>query len=222
VLGVLALTALVGCSAGSGSGANPSPTTQTTGSPSPTPPGVVFSTLAANATRTNFSGLYRLVSSDPKRADGSVQVFRKGSSYRIDVNIGGTSSRLITTSAGLVSCQVTMKTRTCLLVAPKGTTLPRLFDPGLQRVFTTSLVTAATSNALTVTSAGVLPATATLAAAQCFKVAGPGIDPGEYCLTDTGLVRRAQFPSGTITMRLATATPPATVFVPPVRATPLP
>jgi hypothetical protein len=117
---------------------------------------------------------------------------------------------------------LTAKTRTCLLVAPKGTTLPKLFDPGLQRVFTTSLVTAATSNALTVSSAGLLPATATLAAAQCFQVTGPGIDPGEYCLTDTGLVRRAQFPSGTLTMVSSTSAPGPAAFVAPAKPTPLP
>jgi hypothetical protein len=217
--------ALAGCSGGSSDGGSASSPSPSPSSPTPTttPAAQTLAALAATAAKTSFSGIYALDSVDPKRPDGVARVYKRGPVYRVDVDVNGTSSRLITTRAGAVSCQVTRTKRACLLVAKPGKALPRLFDPGLQRVFTTTLASlAAGAGRLTVTANGLLPASGALPAAQCFTVSGTGVDPGEYCLTDTGLVRRAQFPSGTITMKLATATPPPAVFVPPVRATPLP
>lgn len=216
---VAALT-LAGCT-GSSSGGPAAPTT-TSASPSPTPAAQQLAALAAKAGATDFAGVYALDSTDPKRSDATVRIFTKGSAYRVDVIVAGRTSLLMTTSAGAVSCQVTKAKSSCLLVAKPGKPLPKLFDPGLERIFTTTVkALAAGSGSLTVASNGTLPATDKLAVAQCFTVSGTGVDPGEYCLTDDGIVRRAQFPSGTITLQSYESTTSPRNFVPPVKPTPV-
>ena len=73
------------------------------------------------------------------------------------------------------------------------------------------------------TPAGVLPATGSLESATCYRVSGSGVaDPGEYCLTDAGILRRAQFPSGTLELTAVSGAPAASAFTPPAKPTPLP
>ena len=222
VLAVVTLGACSGSSSG-GTTAGTSSTPSLTPSGTPTPDAEALATLAAKAAATDFAGTYVLDTVDPKRPDGITRVYKKGALYRIDVDLNGTSSRLITTTAGAVSCQITPKKWSCLLVARPGSSLPRLFDPGLERIFTTTLkAVSSSSSAVTVTRNGILPASGDLPAAECFQVSGSGVDTGEYCLTADGLVRRAQFPTGTITLKTYTFAVPPTSFVPPTRATPLP
>ncbi len=169
-----------------------------------------------------FTGTYRLDSIDPKRADARVTIYRLDSSYRVDVARGGATSILMTTREGLVSCQVQGRRRTCLLVGDLGKPPPRLFDPGLQRLFTTDLAALARGTGLSVTASGTIPEDGALRAASCFRVAGSGVDPGEYCLTDTGVLRRAHFPSGTLELVELAGPPERSAFTPPVKPTPLP
>lgn len=221
MLVALALT-VAGCTASSSGGSAAPTTTSASPSPTPTPAAQQLAALAAKAAATDFAGVYALDSTDPKRSDGTVRIFTKGTSYRVDVIVAGRTSLLMTTSAGAVSCQVTRPKTSCLLVAKPGKALPKLFDPGLERIFTTTLkALAADSGSLTVTSSGTLPATDRLPVAQCFTVSGTGVDPGEYCLTDDGVVRRAQFPSGTITLQSYGNAVSARNFVPPVKPTPV-
>ena len=187
-----------------------------------TPPEDVLTALAAKGVAALFTGTYRLDSIDPKQADAIVTIYRLDASYRVDVARKGATSILMTTKAGLVSCQVQASRRTCLLVGDADKPPPKLFDPGLQRLFTTDLTALAGGQATTVTPAGVLPAAGSIGSATCYQVTGTGIDPGEYCLTDAGILRRAQFPSGTLDLTALSGPPAASAFTPPAKPTPLP
>ena len=105
-----------------------------------TPPEELLSGLAAKGVAALFTGTYALDSVDPKQADAKVTIYRLDSSYRVDVARKGATSILMTTKDGLVSCQVQGKRRTCLRVGDSAKPPPDLFDPGLQRLFTTDLV----------------------------------------------------------------------------------
>lgn len=187
-----------------------------------TPPEDVLSELAAKGVAALFTATYRLDSVDPKQADAMVSIYRLDTSYRVDVKRLGATSILMTTKEGLVSCQVQGSRRTCLLVGDSAKPPPKLFDPGLQRLFTTDLSALAGGQGITVTGAGVLPAAGPIGSATCYRVTGTGVDPGEYCLTDAGIVRRAQFPSGTLELTSLSGPPAASAFTPPAKPTPLP
>jgi hypothetical protein len=187
-----------------------------------TPPEEVLSGLAAKGVTALFTGTYRLDSIDPKQADAVVTIYRLDTSYRVDVARKGATSILMTTKDGLVSCQVQASRRTCLLVGDAAKPPPKLFDPGLQRLFTTDLSAIADGQAITVTPAGVLPEAGSIGSATCYRVTGTGVDPGEYCLTDAGILRRAQFPSGTLELTALAGPPAASAFTPPAKPTPLP
>jgi hypothetical protein len=215
---VLALPALTACSGGDDAG----PRRTTSPSATVTAPEEVLTGLATKGVTALFTGTYTLDSVDPKQADAKVTIYRLDSSYRVDVARKGATSILMTTKDGLVSCQVQASRRTCLLVGDAAKPPPKLFDPGLQRLFTTDLSALAGGQGITVTAAGVLPAAGSIATATCFRVAGTGVDPGEYCLTDSGILRRAQFPSGTLELTALAGAPAASAFTPPATPTPLP
>jgi hypothetical protein len=217
---VLALPALAACSGGDDAG--PRRTTSPSPSATVTPPEEVLTGLATKGVTALFTGTYTLDSVDPKQADAKVTIYRLDSSYRVDVARKGATSILMTTKDGLVSCQVQAGRRTCLLVGDSSKPPPKLFDPGLQRLFTTDLGALASGQGITVTPAGVLPAAGSIGTATCFRVAGTGVDPGEYCLTDAGILRRAQFPSGTLELTALAGAPAASAFTPPATPTPLP
>ena len=219
---VLALPALTACSARDDAGPRRTTSSAPSASPKPTPPEEVLSGLAAKGVAALFTGTYKLDSIDPKQADALVTIYRLDSSYRVDVKRKGATSILMTTKDGLVSCQVQPSRRTCLLVGDAAKSPPKLFDPGLQRLFTTDLVALARGDGITVTPAGVLVPAGSIGSATCFQVTGTGVDPGEYCLTDAGILRRAQFPSGTLELTALSGEPAASAFIPPATPTPLP
>jgi hypothetical protein len=218
----LALPALTSCSARDDAAPRRTTSSTPSASPSPTPPEEVLSGLAAKGVAALFTGTYKLDSIDPKQADAKVTIYRLDASYRVDVERKGATSILMTTKDGLVSCQVAASRRTCLLVGSSAKPPPKLFDPGLQRLFTTDLVALARGDGITVTPAGVVPAAGSLGSATCYRIAGTGVDPGEYCLTDAGILRRAQFPSGTLELTALSGEPATSAFIPPATPTPLP
>jgi len=218
---LLALPALAACSGGEDDAA-PRRTTSSSPSASVTPPEEVLRGLAEKGVSALFTGTYRLDSIDPKQADATVTIYRLDTSYRVDVKRKGATSILMTTKDGLVSCQVQASRRTCLLVGDSAKPPPKLFDPGLQRLFTTDLTALAGGQGLTVTPAGILSATGSIESATCYRVTGTGVDPGEYCLTEAGILRRAQFPSGMLELTALAGAPAASAFTPPTKPTPLP
>lgn len=225
-----ALAAAAACVAGAvvlgGCSGSDAASPGTTSAPATTPaspaPGQVLAGLGAKGGATEFVADYRLDSTDPAKPDAGVTVYRLGSSYRVDVVRGTARSILLTAKAGLVSCQVEPARRTCLLVGGPGATPPKLFDPGLQRLFTSDLAAFAAGVGLTVTDTGLLPAAGALPAAHCFRVDGQGVDAGEYCLADSGILRKAQFQSGTLELTRLAGAPAPSAFVPPATPTPLP
>jgi hypothetical protein len=223
------LAGAVACSGGDAGTSSGTPSASasaaSTSTPAPTPPATALAALAALAAKgvaAELTATYALDSTDPKQPDATVTIYRRGSSYRVDLVRGAARSLLLTAREGLVSCQVEGARRTCLLVAGPGKPPPKLFDPGLQRLFMTDLQAFVRGSGLTVTEAGTLPAAGALPAARCFTVDGPGVDPGEYCLSDEGVLRRAQFPSGRLELTRLAGPPAPTVFVPPARPTLLP
>jgi hypothetical protein len=197
----------------------PSTATATTTQSSTT--GDELAALARRGTTTDFTGRYALDSTDPKSPDATVTIYRLGLSFRVDITRGSATSVLMTATQGIVSCQLAAR-RTCLLLGGPGTTPPKAFDPGLQRLVTTDLAALADAQNLTVVPAGTVPAIPGVPAATCYQVSGEGVDPGEYCLTADGVLRQAQFPSGTLKMTKLSAAPARTAFVPPASPTPVP
>lgn len=196
--------------------ASPSPT------PTPEPPAQVLSRLARRGLTAGYVGTYVLDPAAPGRQDARARLFRRGDLVRVEVVRGSARSILTTTPRGPVSCQVEGRDRTCLLVAGPGERPPALFDPGLQRLVGADLEAFARRiGRLTVTDAGVLPATGRLPSARCFLVDG-GADDGEFCLAPGGILRRAQFDSGRLDLVRLDDRPPRAAFRPPVKPTPLP
>jgi hypothetical protein len=172
---------------------------------------------------SQYTGRYALDSTDPKGADATVTIYRGPNAYRVDITRGSATSTLMTTTQGLVSCQLSGSRRTCLLVGAPGAVPPKLFDPGIQRLVTTDLLAlAGGTKDLNVTAGESLPATGALPAATCYRVSGNGVDPGTYCLSEEGVVRKAEFPSGTLELTELAAAPGSSAFVPPVSPTPVP
>jgi hypothetical protein len=197
----------------------------TTASPTttrPPSPGEELAALARRGVTTDFTGRYALDSINPSRPDATVTIYRRGLSYRVDITRGAETAVLMTASQGIVSCQLRASRRTCLLVGGPGAAIPKLFDPGIQRLITTDLAALSEAQSLSVTPAGTLPASGEVPGASCYQVSGAEVDPGEYCLTKDGVLRQAQFPSGTLKMTRLSAVPGPEAFVPPASPTPVP
>ena len=178
---------------------------------------------AAVASARDFTATYLLDSRT--RLDATVRILHSGRLWRIDVDQGVTASRLLLGPDGAIACRVAPANDSgsaCLLVAQFRQPLPALFDPGIQRIFTTTLRALATAKQLNVNELSALPASGQLKPAPCYRVSGAGIESGEYCLTDDGVLRRINFASGMLDLRAYGGPPPVEAFVPPATPTPLP
>lgn len=179
-----------------------------------------------------FDATYKLESRG-KRPDAMVEMRAKGDRFRLDVTQRRESAVLFTSPRGVVSCQIrdTKKgknKRSCFLVAKTPKKLPPLFDPQVQRLFrgTTDLISRS-RNGLTIKPAKPWTAPKPYGMAECFEVRGEGVSRGTYCYLAKpgpliGLLARAQFPSGTLSLRSVNRVIRTGAFKPPVRPTPLP
>ena len=135
---------------------------------------------------------------------------------------------LMTATQGLVACHVggvDVDRPLCLLLGAPGESPPELFDPGLQRLFTTYLAELARGggSGLTAVPLEALPVAGSLQSASCYQVAGNGgVEPGTYCLTAAGILREARYGSGVLTLTELSGPPKADVFKPLTKPTPLP
>lgn len=228
--GLVCLLAVSGCSGGEATTTTPTPTptpATTTPSPTPTPlsPGAEAAALAAAGPRS-FDAEYRLAPLSGVRA-ALVRVRVTPRRYRVDVTHGGRTASLLSGRAGVVSCQTDSSGQTCLLVAKQGMRPPRLFDPGVQRLFVTAVpLLRDRRHGVTVERAGVWRAPRPYGPAQCFQVSGRLPDPGVYCFLEAGrwrgVLARAEFASGTLSLRHVDSRFPDSSFRPPVHPTPLP
>jgi len=197
----------------------PTATTESNGSVPPADE--ALAELAKRGAAADFTARYALDSTDGR--DATVQVFKRGSRYRVDVTQQGVTAQLMTTGKGLVSCQRRGVAADCFLVAGPGERLPALLDPGLQRIFTSTLdLLAGDTDSVQARRSQPLPATSALPSASCFAVSGEGIDDGDYCLLDSGIPARASFAAATLELLGTGEPPPADAFVPPTQPTPLP
>ncbi|MDH4353668.1 MAG: hypothetical protein OEW41_06770 [Actinomycetota bacterium] len=226
---VLVLLALAGCSD------SPTPTTVV----SPPSPSASSPSPVERLSARSQAGLllrkpprpvdatYRLVSRG-NRPDATVRVRLDRRSYRVDVTRRGRTASLFTAPAGLVSCQTAPRAKSCFLVAKRDERPPRLFDPGVQRIFLATVdVIADPRKGVRIRHAGVWKAPKAYGSAPCFQVRGKLADPGTYCFLDkgrwAGALARAEFASGSLSLRSIDGRfDPKNAFRPPVRATPLP
>ena len=229
-LGLASLLALAACTGGT-TGATTAPTTPSASSPTPatttTPPARKEAAALLAAAPRRFDARYRL-DSKGDRPDAWVRVRMDRRWYRVDITRGRSTASLFTAPAGLVSCQVERRDRTCFVVAGRSDKPPRLFDPGLQRIFVRTLpLLREGGSRVRVERAGVWQAPRRYGPAQCFQVTGRVADPGVYCLLTkgrwAGALARAEFGSGALSLRhIDGGFDRARTFRPPVRPTPLP
>jgi hypothetical protein len=150
--------------------------------------------------------------------DAVVQVAHTGTSVRLDIDSGATTSTSITTPDGVVAClKPTNGTTRCLDAADAGETPPPALDPGLRTVLSESLAKLGQGYG-TVEIIALQPNVD--AAAICARVTGEDVAQGVYCLLEDGVPAFAKFRSGSITLTQQGAAPAADAFVPP--ATPKP
>jgi hypothetical protein len=170
---------------------------------------------------------YRL-DSRGKRPDAMVRVRLDRRSYRVDVTRRGRTASLFTAPAGLVSCQTAPRQRSCFVVAKRDQRPPRLFNPGVQRIFQSTVrVIGDPRKGVRIRRAGVWEAPKNYGPAPCFQVRGKLADPGTYCFLSqgrwAGALARAEFGSGNLSLRSIDGKfTGSNAFRPPVKPTPLP
>jgi hypothetical protein len=178
----------------------------------------------------SYTAVYNLRATKP--AGGAlVTVGRTPTAYRLNLQRGSSVAVLIHNVRGTYSCQKYVgHAAKCLLVARPGSPVPTLFDAG-QKLWSDYLIELSrNASAYLVTTAGTLPATATLPASTCFAVApGPTPPPiattvaiGTYCLTEVGIPTKAAFASGTFQLTQIRAAPRAKHLLPLAAPTPIP
>ena len=187
--------------------------------------------LAMAAPRT-FDATYRL-DSKGKRPNADVRMRVIHDRFRLDIKRGSETSILISGAHGVISCQQESKGErpargNCLLVSKNNRTIPRLFDPQLQRLFRNTMDALAHSHSdVHVSRAGTWQAPNHLGPAECFDVRGPDVENGTYCLltrsgSNVGLLARAVFDSGSLNIRSVKHVVRPESFKPPTSPTPLP
>lgn len=238
-LGVAVTAALLtGCGAAGSDGAGgldavpaaatstPDAATTTTAAPTaaPGPP----DWRAALRAATDWSGTahYDVRARDGRRATATVA--RDGERLRVDVVTDGLVSTVLTTDTGWVACAGSgedagdAKDWTCVTVADAGTDLPAAWDPGVGRLVTQTVPGLATRDtgiwadgwiAGGATADPADPADPANGTAPCVEVVGEAT--GRYCVTESGLLRRAKFTGGVLSLVSSTSTVDDGTFVPP-------
>jgi len=233
---VLLLGWATGCSSGSHAAPQPSAADQLAG-------------LAATAAKATYEATY-----DFHQATGNqtatVHVWRSPPALRVDVSVGAgdaTTASLIVGTDATYSCSKTVKGASCLVVAKPGEPLPPPFNVAPTTLFSADLQQLASNiSGYRVTTAPGVPATVNVPAGTCFAVtpvstpatssstpsspssssspSSADVPAGTYCLSSTGLLVAAKYPSGnTIQLTSVVSPSPApTQFSPYAKPTPLP
>lgn len=232
---VLLALPVAGCSGNDKASPEPSATT-TSASPTATAtpsavalPAEALALLAKRASEASYTARFTLDRKTSKTPPARFTVYRTGKSLRVDVISNGATATLITTPKGSYSCRAARGEKTCFLIAGAGEPIPKLFDAGLQQVFTGYLQRLAQhASDYSVTDAGTTPAHDRLPGARCFDVAAtsttpkPAVADGRYCLASTGIVSSVTYPTGTLRLTAVTAPPTARILAPYANPTPLP
>lgn len=177
---------------------------------------------AALAAAPAWTGTATYRVSAPSGAEATVTLVRAGDRTRVDVRTGGSTASLVQADAGWVACATVPDAATpteCVLVAPAGEAPPAAFDPGIGTLVTTTLPDLAKrQDGLTLTRE--LGAGTGLDPARCVAAAG-GTAAGEYCLTDGGLLRRAEVDGGRLDLVWTTGAVHPGAFAAPAAPVPL-
>ena len=190
---------------------------------------VALAARAALAQDHRFAALYTL--DTPGRAQRNVVATVAGDgSWRVDIAggvLGGTADvSIISNATGVYQCSLSSATNlispTCVLVAEPGKRVPTEFDPGVERVFRSSLsVFTDRQAALSVTAMAALPGSQTQGlSASCYSVDSISaslrapIDVGIYCYSADGLLTGARTDFGLLALASAPVPPPTAVLLP--------
>lgn len=187
--------------------------------------------LASTAPQA-FDATYRL-DSKGKRPDANVRMRAIRDRFRLDIKTGAQTSVLISGGRGVISCQQKSKGErpargNCLLVSKNDRNIPRLFDPQIQNIFRGTMDALARLHSdVHVRRAGTWQPPHHLGSAECFEVRGPDVPSGTYCLLAVpgryvGLLARAVFDSGSLSLRFVEGVVRPDSFKPPTSPTPLP
>lgn len=197
------------------------PTTTAASAAAPSPP----DWRAALRAAADWTGTahYDVRARDGRRATAAVA--RDGERIRVDVVTDGLVSTVLTTDTGWVACAGSGEDAgdaedwTCLTVADAGADLPAAWDPGVGRLV------AQTVPGLAARDTGIWgdgwiaggsaadPADPADETAPCVEVVGEAT--GRYCVTESGLLRRAKFTGGVLALVSSTSTVDDGAFVPP-------
>lgn len=196
---------------------SPTPTGEPKGAPAQ--PGPDLRTALQAARDWSGTAVYRLEPRDDA-PDARVTVVRTADRVRVDVAVGGLTSTLMPAKEGWVACAATESAKekdrtTCVLAANPDADLPAAFDPGVGHLMS-SVVPGLSGRTDARRDGGRLVARSDVAAAACIDVRS-GDDSGEYCVTGDGVLRRASFPSGVLTLTSASDKVDHTAFTPPVK-----
>lgn len=148
---------------------------------------------------------------------GRVTVTRADDLLRVDVAVKGMTTSLMTAEQGWVACAQGEKP-TCVTVAGPGEELPAAWDPGVGRIVS-SVVPGLAARDRGTYGDGYVVASGDLPAAACVEVVGP--DTGRYCVAESGVLRRAKFTGGTLSLLAQSDAADPARFVPAVAPTPL-
>ena len=222
---------LVACVSACGNAAAPTPAPSPSVSMAPDlgTARVALAARAALAQDHRFAALYTL--DTPGRAQRNVvATVADDGSWRVDIAggiLGGTADvAIISNTSGVYQCSLSSTTNlinpTCVLVANAGKRVPAEFDPGVERVFRTSLsVFTDRQAALSVTAMPPLPGSQNQGlTSSCFSVDSISaslrapIDVGIYCYSAEGLLTGARTDFGLLALASAPVPPPTAVLLP--------
>lgn len=175
-----------------------------------------FRARAATGGAGAWTATYDLTQTTGSKAE--VSVAHTGTSVRLDITSGDTTSTSITTPDGVVACLTDASGQAqCLDAADGGETPPPALDPGLRTVLSDALAKLGQGYG-TVEVIELQPNVD--ASALCARVTGEDVAQGVYCLLPSGVPAFAEFRSGSIILTGQGDAPSAAAFDPPASPQP--
>ena len=162
----------------------------------------------------------RVRAGDARRDEGRRDRVRDGARLRLDVRSGAATSTLIGNEQGWTACQ-SESGAACVLVAGPGAALPAAFDPGIGALVTTTLPALADRKTGMIEADGWPPARSGPRPWPRRPASRSSGSRARSSASRAGLLRRARFIAGTLTLTSVSAAVDAAAFTAPAPAVPL-